>query len=586
MRKWLAVVLLLLLLPVCALADDPLPLKITDENELPVKPSMYGYELKGGKEYLIEGSSNGGIMLDVTGNVTVVLKDVNLKDSLEISSRALGDKQVTLQLTGNNYISSYNQPAILVMADRCDLTIQMAPSNPPHSLKVKSDKRAGIQNSNGKVNLESGYIDIQGGSDEPYAIIGKSIKWKQYTAYPKTRADYGKTWTEYTTSTPMGKLFTTRQVGAYALTINAGRTSERLMRPDGTYNISAVELDGYDFVNWESPQKTQINDVDGQTFNWNSSSINLKMPECDVELNAVWKKKATQEGTEGETQNAKQYANLTIKVTPTGAGIVKADSVDITNITTKTYEIEKNNAKTIELTATPINSDYEFVNWSAEGDVVVSENSSYTIDLEGDRTLYANFRKKEHVDTIVITKKVEGDLDPSVPAEPIDYVYVWGDSTSVWGCEKITGTGYPYTAVDVYKAGGTKPLEVKVSVSGEATWYVVGEVLASGKVTGYTCQAKAMPVQDVPDADSLPVPLGDGVEWAMSAIRTNQSVSGSPEINMLPYEYPVFTFVNTYTPIEIDLPQTGDKRDLMFWLSLAMTSMTMLALISHKKREV
>ena len=95
MRKWIAVILTVpLLLPACALAAE---LKITEQSSsVKVTPTMYGYELKDGRSYVIEGRSDGGLMLDITGDVTVTLKDVNLKDTLDISTRALGEKQVTL----------------------------------------------------------------------------------------------------------------------------------------------------------------------------------------------------------------------------------------------------------------------------------------------------------------------------------------------------------------------------------------------------------------------------------------------------------------------------------------------------------
>ena len=548
MRKWLAVILLvLLLLPACALAAE---LKITEQSSsVKVTPTMYGYELKDGKKYVIEGSSNGGIMLDIEGNVTITLNGVNLKDSLEISSRAFGEKKVSLVLTGNNYISSHDQPAILVMADKCDLTIQTASTNPPHSLKLKSDYRAGIQNTNGKVSLDSGFIDIQAGSDIPYAIIASSIECTPYRAYPKVRHWIGYPWRDY--DTEMDRILTTRHVATYNVLQNryAGSTHESNVTPGTKIQLIAGGRTGYKFVRWESNQKTQIDaaNVDNEDFAWNDDNAFLVVPACDIVLSAVWKQ-------DGEEETEKEYGNLTVKVTPDGAGAgyvvgtIGDDSPFVAD-GTEAYPL----GTSVRLEAYAL-SQYEFANWSTEGDVVISKNPVYMEEVNGDRTLYANFRKKPYVEEVHVTKKVDGDLDSSVTgAKPIEYVYVWGDDYSVWG-SKVTSPGY--TAVDVVSHDGSRTESVTVTVSGEATWYVLGEVLESGKVAGYTCEAKAVSVDIEPafDHGAPPAGLGDGGDdgavWASSAIRTVGDFSGYPEVNALPLDRPEITFLNTYVKEE------------------------------------
>lgn len=551
MRKWIAVILtVLLLLPACALAAE---LKITElSSGVKVTPTMYGYELKDGKEYLIEGSSNGGIMLDITGNVTVVLKGVNLKDSLDISTRALGEKQVTLRLTGDNYISAYDQPAILVMADKCALNIEE--SSGVNSLTLRSDKNAGIQ-STSKVYLNSSHIDIQGGSGKS-AITAALIEWNKFNAYPKVRVDYGDTWMVYPTS-PMGKLFTTREVGAYNLVIHRETTSRYLNTPGTTLNFSTGTKEGYAFKRWESPQESEINAAN-PGFSWTAGSLSMLMPACDVELYAVWEKMV-----EGSISDV---GSLTVQVTPYGAGnVVGTIGGGLPFVADGTTDYLLGTTVKLEAKA---DAQFEFVNWSVEGDAVISENPVITEEVKGDRTLYANFRERKHEDTVLITKKVEGDLDSSVSAEPIEYVYVWGDEASVWGFTTVVSG---YTAVDVSIAGGTKTETVTVKVSPDATWYVVGEVLDAGKVTGYTCEAKAVSAEfgsaddnNAYKTGSLPLGLGagddDGAVWMASAIRTDPDY---PVVNVLPEVLPEFTFLNTYekeeeTPADPVIPEEFD----------------------------
>jgi len=551
MRKWLAVILLvLLLLPACALAADPLTIVeiINGTTQIAVTPTMYGYILEDGKSYTITGQSKGGLMLDITGDVTVTLKDVKLEDTLDISTRALGEKKITLILSGNNYISSHDQPAILVMADKCDLTIQTASTNPYHSLKLKSDYRAGIQNTNGKVSLDSGFIDIQAGSDIPYAIIASSIECTPY-AYPKVRHWIGYPWRDY--DTEMDRILTTRQVATYNVLQNryAGSTHESNVTPGTRIQLIAGERTGYKFVRWESNQKTQIDaaNVDNEDFAWNDDNAFLVVPTCDIVLSAVWKQ-------DGEEETEKEYGNLTVKVRPDGAGAgyvmrTIGDDLPVVADGTEAYPL----GTSVRLEAYAL-SQYEFANWSTEGDVVISKNPVYMEEVNGDRTLYANFRKKPYVEEVHVTKKVDGDLDSSVTgAKPIEYVYVWGDDYSVWG-SKVTSPGY--TAVDVVSHDGSRTESVTVTVSGEATWYVLGEVLESGKVAGYTCEAKAVSVDIEPafDHGAPPAGLGDGGDdgavWASSAIRTVGDFSGYPEVNALPLDRPEITFLNTYVKEE------------------------------------
>lgn len=556
MRKWIAVILtVLLLLPACALAADPLPLKIKEyPGGAPVKPSMYGYELKDGMAYVITGSSDGGLMLDITGDVTVTLENVNLKDSLEISSRAFGEKKVSLNLTGNNYISSHDQPAILVMADKCDLTIQTAPTDPPHSLKLKSVNRAGIQNTNGKVSLDSGYIDIQAGSVIPYAITASSIEYTPYRAYPKVRHWIGEPWRNY--DTEMDRILTTRQVATYSVLQNryAGSEHESNVTPGTRIQLVAGTRTGYKFERWESKQKEQIEAVN-EGFDWTVENPFLYTPACDIVLFAVWSKDAEEE--------TKEYGNLTVIVTPTGVGnVVGTIGEGSPFVADGTEAYLLGTSVKLEAQALP---QYEFINWSTEGDIVISEDPTYLEEVNGDRTLYANFRKRPYVEEVLVTKRVDGDLDSSITgAKPIEYVYVWGDDYSVWG-SKVTSPGY--TAVDVISDGGSKTGAITVTVSGEATWYALGEVTDSGKVAGYTCVATPLSADFGSTDDdnaykigSLPFGLGDGdgegAAWIPSAIRT---VPDYPEIATLPTVLPEYTFLNTYEEVPV-YPVTITKR--------------------------
>ena len=434
------------------------------------------------------------------------------------------------------------------MADKCTLNIEESSNSP--SLTLKSDEHAGMRISGtSNVYLKSGYIDIQGGSGMPAIKLesGAYIDWDTHYAYPKTRADYGKTWEKYPDST-MSRLFTTRRVGAYKLVIHRETTSWSWVTPGSE---SQFYDGGVGFKGWESPQKSAINNVDGQSIRWEPSAppvdeqLNeLIMPACDVELYAVWEK--TVEGSVSEV------GSLTVQATPSDAIYQVAGTYAEGEKFFPSYGNQDFPLGTKVHLIAQENAQFEFVNWSVEGDVVISEEPEIDVVINGDRTIYANFREGEHVDEVVITKKVEGDLDSSVSAEPIEYVYVWGDEASVWGYTTVTPG---YTAVDVYEAEDkTIATPIKIKVNPVATWYVVGEVKDAGKVTGYTYEAKAVSVEYGSEVDdtahkigSLPLGLGagddDGAVWMASAIRTDPD---NGTVAMLPEVLPKYTFLNIY----------------------------------------
>jgi LPXTG-motif cell wall-anchored protein len=179
--------------------------------------------------------------------------------------------------------------------------------------------------------------------------------------------------------------------------------------------------------------------------------------------------------------------------------------------------------------------DHVFSGWSPAVDKVTktvtyvaqyTKDSIYTITYKVDGNTYVVDGKEQ----VFYVNATDGEIVPSVAAPSKD-----GYKFTVW------------TNADVI---GTVPT---ADVTLEATWAV--------------------------DANRNGV--ADGNETAQVTLTVSEG--GTATLTNGDNDKIIIT--NTYTPMEINMPQTGDESDILLWLSLALSSMTALVLISRKMRE-
>ncbi|MBQ6772162.1 MAG: T9SS type A sorting domain-containing protein [Bacteroidales bacterium] len=132
-----------------------------------------------------------------------------------------------------------------------------------------------------------------------------------------------------------------------------------------TCEVTATENAGYTFNNWTvSGTGAAVSDASNATTTFTMGTSNATL-------------------TANFTPNS---YNLSVVVEPTGAGNVTVNGTAYSAPVSVTY-----NTTSVTLLATPA-TDYQFINWTVNGNVVSSENPyTFTYDIAGDATFVANF---------------------------------------------------------------------------------------------------------------------------------------------------------------------------------------------------
>ena len=188
-----------------------------------------------------------------------------------------------------------------------------------------------------------------------------------YRAYYYRSSDNAITYGEERT-------FTTK---AYGLTIAAspteGGTVDKThvgLNNGETCEVTATPNAGYTFNHWTYSGGGTSASISEPTTT-NPTTFTMGNPGADATLTANF------------TPNS---YNLSVGVEPTGAGTVTVNGTAYSAPVSVTY-----NTTSVTLAATPA-TDYEFLNWTVNGNVVSSENPyTFTYNIAGDATFVANF---------------------------------------------------------------------------------------------------------------------------------------------------------------------------------------------------
>ena len=188
-----------------------------------------------------------------------------------------------------------------------------------------------------------------------------------YRAYYYRNSDNAITYGE-------DRTFTTK---TYGLTIEASPTEGGTvnkthvgLNEDETCTVTATANAGYTFNHWTfTGGGTSPSISDPATTN--PTTFTMGNPGADATLTANF--------------TANSYT-LSVGVEPTGAGNVTVNGTAYSVPVSVTY-----NTTLVTLAATPA-TDYQFINWTVNGNVVSSENPyTFTYDIAGDATFVANF---------------------------------------------------------------------------------------------------------------------------------------------------------------------------------------------------
>lgn len=164
------------------------------------------------------------------------------------------------------------------------------------------------------------------------------------------------------------------------------------------------------------------------------------------------------------------------------------------------------------------------------------------------------YERKIEPGTVTIEKKLSG-IDPEDLPDGTEFVFEVFDNMK-------KSLGIKQTITKEMLVNGNN---IVVATIDREMNVIVGERISSTQIDGYTCETTQ-----------------SGYEWNMDA--SEEYFFAVEELVRAGYNNDV-VFCNAYTPVRVDMPQTGDESDMLLWLSLALSSMAALVLIARKKRE-
>ena len=209
-----------------------------------------------------------------------------------------------------------------------------------------------------------------------------------------------------------------------------------------TVTVTATPLPGYAFVNWTE----------------NGTFVSLVSP---LRINPL---DIAQKGKEVSTSSSYQFtmtaANRTLTanfavVVPGNFAIILSSNPPAGGTTSGAGTYVENSVRIVSATA---NTGYTFVNWT-EGGLIVSNSSSYTFTLLGNKTLVANFQINTY------TLAVNG-VNGTVAKNPNQTVFDYGTIVQLTPTPSV---GYTFTSWTGDASGSANPLSVTMNANKTVT---------------------------------------------------------------------------------------------------------------------